>query len=273
MNIDQESEIISTIDDGVATITLNRPSRRNALTDSMIAELARLVGEFDESEDVGAVILTGAPPAFCAGGDVLQFNEQGGEGSGGQQVDPAAVAKQRKQQRDTVGAIYRSCKPYLAVLPGAAAGAGLGLALAADLRIGSTRAVMTTAFARVGLSGDYGTAWLLERQVGPAKARELMFLSAVLDAEASLQLGLFNWVVEESELAARSHEIATALASGPRLANAFIKSNLNSVGEQSLLESMDAEIPLHKQCGLTADHIGAVAAFAEKRSPTFGASR
>jgi 2-(1,2-epoxy-1,2-dihydrophenyl)acetyl-CoA isomerase len=158
----------------------------------------------------------------------------------------------------------------VAALPGAAAGAGLGLALAADLRIGSPRTVITTAFARVGLSGDYGTAWLLRQLVGPARAAELMFLSDRVDADTCLRLGLLNWIVPEAELRQRTAELASRLAHGPRLALRSMKHNLLLAGQADLGEAMDVEVTLHKECGVTADHREAVAAFVEKREARFG---
>jgi 2-(1,2-epoxy-1,2-dihydrophenyl)acetyl-CoA isomerase len=266
-------DLLAAVDDGVATIVLNRPSRRNALSPEMLAALARVLRRLDGAGDVGALVLTGAGPAFCAGGDVKGFSERGGEGGTAAQADPAAVAEQQEIQRATIGALHAFAQPVIAALPGAAAGAGLGFALAADLRIGTPRTVLTTAFARVGLSGDYGTAWLLHRLVGPARAAELMYLSDRVDAAAALHLGLLNWVAAEDELRPRTAELAARLARGPRLALAGMKRNLLLAGQAGLGEAMDAEVPRHKECGVTDDHREAVAAFMEKREPRFGAAR
>ena len=264
-----EQPVISEVEDGVGTITLNRPDRRNALSLEMIDGLATALESMAHSAEVGAVVLRGAGRAFCSGGDVRDFDERGGEGSGAEHVDPEAVREQRRQQRRTVGAVYAFPKPVLASIGGAAAGAGLGLALAADLRIGAPRTVFATAFAGVGLSGDFGTAWLLHHLVGPAKARELMFLSPRIRGEEALQLGLLNWLVEEAELDARTGELARQLADGPSHALEGMKLNLLQAPFEDLNASMDAEVPRHKQTGLTADHITAVRAFVEKRTPTF----
>jgi 2-(1,2-epoxy-1,2-dihydrophenyl)acetyl-CoA isomerase len=262
-------DVYGEVSDGVGTITLNRPDRRNALSPAMVEGLGELLRVMEASDAVGAIVLTGAGKAFCAGGDVQAFDEQGGEGRGAVVIDPALVEGQRHHQRETVGRIYRCSKPVVASLPGAAAGAGLGLALAADLRIGGPRTVMATAFGAVGLSGDFGVAWLLARVVGPAKARELLFLSTRVEAHECTELGLLNWLVDEAELGSRTREIALQLANGPSLALAYMKDNLVRASHESLEESMDAEVPLHKTTGLTDDHRGAVRAFVEKRTPEF----
>lgn len=266
-------DVYGEVEDGVGTITLNRPDRRNALSDAMVAGLVTLLDAMQQSDEVGVIVLTGAGKAFCSGGDVQDFDAKGGEGGGSDEVDQAAVEAQRLAQRQTVGAIYRSRKPVIAAIPGAAAGAGLGLALAADFRIGSDRAVFATAFGAVGLSGDFGVAWLLNSIVGPVKARELMVLNPRVRADEAKELGLLNWVAPEDEFLARTREIAQQIANGPTQAFEYMLDNLDRAPEQTLEENMDAEVPLHKATGLTEDHIGAVRAFVEKRQPTFGRRR
>ncbi|GAB3108369.1 enoyl-CoA hydratase [Janibacter alkaliphilus] len=255
--------------DGVLTITLNRPERRNAMSREMVEGLAEHLEQAAGDDTVGAVVLTGAGRAFCAGGDVQQFDEDGGEGGGATEVDPDAVALQVAQQRATVSRIHTLPQPVVAALPGAAAGAGLGLALAADLRIGTPRTVVATAFATVGLSGDYGVAWLLDRLVGPAVARELLLLNPRLDGQRCLELGLVNQLVAEDELAGAAHDLAARLAAGPRPALGHIKRNLVDAPGLSLEESMEREVQRHKECGLSEDHVEAVRAFVEKRPPVF----
>lgn len=263
-------DLLAGIGDGVATIVLNRPDRRNALSRAMVLALARLLERLEGTDDVGALVITGSGPAFCAGGDVKEFSERGGEGGASTEVDPESVAAQRDMQRATVGRLHRFAKPVIASLPGAAAGAGLGIALAADLRIGSPRTIMATAFARVALSGDFGTAWLLRDLVGPARAAELMFFGDRVDADTCLRLGLLNWLVPEDELRPRTIELASRLAHGPRLALRNMKRNLLLAGQADLDEAMAVEVALHKECGITDDHREAVAAVVEKREAKFG---
>ncbi|MFS0884063.1 enoyl-CoA hydratase-related protein [Aeromicrobium sp. 179-A 4D2 NHS] len=268
-----EDDVYGDVEDGIGTITLNRPDRRNALSDAMIEGLATLLQEMQESDEVGAIVITGAGKAFCSGGDVQDFDAKGGEGGGAGEVDQDAVEAQRRAQRLTVGAIHASRTPVIAAIPGAAAGAGLGLALAAHFRIGSERAVFATAFGAVGLAGDFGVAWLLNDIVGPVKARELMLLNPRVRAEEARALGLLNEVVPEDGFDQRVRELAQQLADGPAQAFGSMLDNLRRASSETLEQSMDAEVPLHKATGLTDDHIAAVRAFVEKRQPVFGRRR
>ncbi|WP_435154022.1 enoyl-CoA hydratase/isomerase family protein [Amycolatopsis sacchari] len=266
---DPGAPVLVSVVDGVGRITLNRPERRNALSPEMITGLARALSELTELDTVAALLITGTGRAFCSGGDVKAFAERGGEGGGASVPDPAAIELQRQAQRATVGAIYRSPKPVVAALPGAVAGAGIGLALAADFRVGCAGTVLVTAFATVGLSGDFGVAWLLDRIVGPAKARELLYLSPRLGADECLALGLVHRLVPDDELDSAALDLATRLARGPSQALAGMKANLLRAPLAELEDSMDAEVALHKATGTTADHVAAVHAFTAKRSPVF----
>ncbi|WP_020415679.1 enoyl-CoA hydratase-related protein [Amycolatopsis sp. ATCC 39116] len=266
---ESDAPVLVSIDDGVGRITLNRPERRNALSPEMIDGLAQALSELNELDDVAALLITGAGRAFCSGGDVKAFAEQGGEGGGAPAVDPAAIEQQRRAQRATVGTIYRSPKPVVAALPGAVAGAGVGLALAADLRIGCSSTVLVTAFADIGLSGDFGTAWLLDRMVGPTKARELLYLSPRIGANECLALGLVNRLIPDDELDSAAMSLAKRLAHGPSQALAGMKDNLLRAPREELEDSMDAEVALHKATGTTADHVAAVHAFMTKQRPVF----
>ena len=160
-------------------------------------------------------------------------------------------------------------KPTIASLPGAAAGAGLSLALACDLRIMARTAIMTTAFARVGFSGDYGGTYFLTHLVGSAKARELYYLSDRISADEALRLGLANWVREADELAAKTREIAGRLAQGPTVAYRYMKENLNRAMAGDVDNCLDLEATHHIHCGQTEDHREATKAFVEKREPVF----
>lgn len=262
-------DLLAEITDGVGIITFNRPEARNALSADMFDVMPKLLNEWETSDDVGAVIITGAGGAFCAGGDVKGFNERGGEGGGTGEVDPARVDKQRANQKDTVGKIYTYAKPVIASLPGAAAGAGLGLALSADMRIGTPKTVMATAFAGVGLSGDYGTAWFLNQLVGPARARQLFYFGDRVRGEQLLDLGLINWLVGEDELQDKALELARTLADGPRGCFERVKANLVQAQNADLFDAMHDEVQRHLECGVTEDHREAVAAFVEKRKPVF----
>ncbi|OZC73969.1 hypothetical protein CH251_12625 [Rhodococcus sp. 06-462-5] len=262
-------DVLIDVTDGVGTITLDRPDRRNALSDAMINGFATALEELEASPKVGAIVITGAGSAFCSGGDVQDFHEHGGEGGGSLEVDQRAVEEQRRDQEATIGSIYRCRKPVVASIPGAVAGAGIGFALAADLRIATSRTVFATAFAAVGLAGDYGVAWLLDRLVGPAKARELMFLNPRIRGEECLAIGLVNWLVPDDELVSRTREVAERLAMSSSHALEGMKQNLLRAPKDDLSTSMYNEIPLHKATGLTENHVAAISAFVAKQNPTF----
>jgi 2-(1,2-epoxy-1,2-dihydrophenyl)acetyl-CoA isomerase len=160
-------------------------------------------------------------------------------------------------------------KPTIAALPGPAAGAGLSLAMACDLRIMSSTAIMTTAFAKVGFSGDYGGTYFMTQLVGAAKARELYFLSDRVSAEEALRIGLANWVCEPDQLAAKTREIALRLATGATVAYRYMKENLNRAMNGEVDDCLDLEATHHVHCGQTQDHRDATKAFVEKREPVF----
>jgi 2-(1,2-epoxy-1,2-dihydrophenyl)acetyl-CoA isomerase len=179
--------------DGVLVLTFNRPEHRNALTQDMQIRLGEELAAAELDREIGCVLLTGAGGAFCAGGDVK--NMARGHNAG-QPIDQLRrMELQRQSQRRTSLRLYEMGKPTIAALPGAAAGAGLSLALACDLRIAADSAIMSTAFVKIGLSGDYGGTYLLTQLVGPAKARELYLLGDRIDMNEALRVGLVNWVV------------------------------------------------------------------------------
>ena len=257
-------DLLAEVDDGVAVLTLNRPARRNALSPAMVEALARVLEQVETSDDVGAVVLTGAGGAFCAGGDVKAM----AEGAHGRSMEEIGT-RQRANQRATSGRLHRMRIPTIAALPGAVAGAGLGLALACDLRYAADTTVLTTAFAKVGLSGDYGTAWFLTRLAGTSRARELLWFSERLTAQEAHALGLVNAVLPADEVHAHALEQARRLAHGPRVALRGMKENLDQAVLGDLEQCMDDEVTRHLQCALTADHAEAAQAFVDKRPPRF----
>lgn len=261
-------DLLADLDAGVLTITLNRPQARNAMSDAMNQALARQLAAAELDPEVKCVVLTGAGQGFCSGGDVKGMNERNA-GSGRPVSLDEAIHAQRVNQRATAGKLFKMPKPTIAALPGAAAGAGLSLALACDLRIMAKTAFMTTAFAKVGLAGDYGGTYFLTQLVGSAKARELYFLSERVSAEEALRLGLANWVVEPDELVAKTREIAMRLAAGPQVCFRYMKENLNRAMAGELDDCLDLEATHHIHSASTADHREAAQAFVEKREPVF----
>lgn len=261
-------DLLANIEDGVATITLNRPEARNAMSGAMNAAFSQTLADVEVDPAVKCIVITGAGKGFCAGGDVKGM-AAGGDGTVGDNTIDGAIHRQRINQRATAGKLFKMPKPTIAALPGAAAGAGLSLALACDLRIMASNAIMTTAFARVGFSGDYGGTYFLTQLVGSAKARELYYLSERVSADEALTLGLTNWVCAPEELAEKTREIATRLANGPTVAYRYIKENLNRAMSGEVDDCMDLEATHHIHCGQTSDHKEAAKAFVEKREPVF----
>ena len=262
-------DLLAELNQGVLTLTLNRPEARNAMSGEMTAALARTLAEAELNPEVRCIVLTGAGKGFCAGGDVKGMASRG-DGTVGDNTIDGAIHRERVNQRATSGKLYSMPKPTIAALPGAAAGAGLSLALACDLRIMASSAIMTTAFARVGFSGDYGGTYFLSHLVGTAKARELYFLSERIDAQEALRLGLTNWVCEPDELTGKTQEIAARLASGPVVAYRYMKENFNRViSGGDVDDCLDLEATHHVHTGQTEDHREAARAFVEKREPVF----
>jgi enoyl-CoA hydratase/carnithine racemase len=259
-------ELLCSIRDRVATITLNRPQARNSLSDHLTPALRTMIRERGEDPNVGAIIITGAGAAFCAGGDV--------KGMGGNSNKPARSFDQKVEdlqdrQRRLTGALVSVRKPTIAALPGPAAGAGLSIALACDIRIAAESAFVSTGYMRVGLSGDYGIAWLLTRLVGTARARELMFLAEKIDARRCETIGLVNRVAPDDKLQEEAFAMAKAMAEGPSIALRYMKNNLDEALAFDFNTALDHEAERLVRAAGTADHKEAVQAFIEKRRPNF----
>jgi len=212
---------------------------------------------------VGCLLLTGAGGAFCAGGDTKLMAREGRPAS------PEERKRQLRWEHGIVAALHELEKPTLAALPGPAAGAGFSLALACDLRIAAESAFVTTAYVKLGLSGDYGGSWFLTRLVGPARAREIFFCGDRLDARECERLGIVNRVVPDADLARESFALAQRIAAGPPVALRYMKENLNRALGESLRSCLDAEAERMVQSATTQDYAEAVLALQEKRAPVF----
>ena len=252
--------------EGVAVITLNRPEARNAMSDQLTPALRRMIKERGDDARVGALLITGAGTAFCAGGDVKGMGDNSAKND--MSLD-ARIADLKVRQRTLTGALIAVRKPTIAALPGAAAGAGLAIALACDIRIAAQSAFVSAGYARVGLSGDYGIAWLLTRAVGSAIAREMMFTSGRVEAARAERIGLFNRVVPDECLQADAFALARSLAEGPRIALCSMKDNLDDALTIDFATALDREAERLVLATRTADHKEAVRAFVEKRKPVF----
>ena len=262
------SHLLADLAEGVLTLTMNRPEARNALTIEMLKALSDQLVSAEVADDVRCIVLTGAGKGFCAGGDVKAMSEQASSAHPGNETD-AYIHRQRLIQRATAGKLFQMPKPTLAIINGPAAGAGLSLALACDLRIMSTEAILTTAFGRVGVSGDFGGTYFMTQLIGSARARELYFLSDRISCERAIQLGLANWESSPHALTKDAHVIARQLAAGPSIAYRYMKENLNRAMAGAVDDCLDIEATHHVNCMFTEDHREAVAAFVEKREAVF----
>jgi len=258
-------DLLELVKDGVALLTLNRPDRLNAMSRPMLDALLETLPRLAADPEVGAVVLTGAGRAFCAGGDVKAMAE--GRESEGTTLEERAQALRARMEVSRW--LHEMPMPTIAMVRGAAAGAGLSLALACDLRVAGDTARFAPAFARVGYSGDFGGSWFLTRLVGTAKARELYYTADILDAQQALRLGLANRVVPDARLEEETLALARRLAGGPRVALRYMKRNFNAAEAGTLKDSLDLEAWHHSRCGMTEDHREAARAFVEKREPVF----
>ncbi len=269
-------EFLETIANGVATLTMNRPDARNALSPDIMEGLLTALPRLAADPAVRVVVLTGAGRAFCSGGDVKGFAKRaaaaGGEAGGTAGASVMSFDHRVNDLRARMEVsrwLHEMPKPTLAVIPGAAAGAGLSLALACDMRIASEDAKLTTAFSKVGLSGDFGGSYFLNHLVGAAKARELYFTGQVLRADEAIKLGMVNRVVPYDQLAKAAHDYALELAALPTIAVGYMKKNLNVALRGTLSDTLDAEAIHMIRTFETDDHKGAAKAFVEKRQPEF----
>jgi enoyl-CoA hydratase/carnithine racemase len=262
------SELKCEVRDRVAIITLNRPEARNALSDHLTPALRTMIKTCGENSEIGALLITGAGTAFCAGGDVKGMGANRDKTKLAMSFDDK-VADLQERQRLLTGALVSVRKPTIAALPGAAAGAGLAIAMACDIRIASESAFVTTGYLRVGLSGDYGIAWLLTRLVGTSRARELMFTADKVDAKRCEAIGLVNRVVPDARLQEEAFTLARAMAEGPTIALRYMKDNLDEAVLFDFATARDHEAERLIRTSMTADHREAVQAFIEKRKAVF----
>src|ERR1700737_2002923 len=262
------NELLCAIRDRVAIITLNRPEARNSLSDRLTPALRMMIKACGENPDVGVLLITGAGTAFCSGGDVKGMGANRDKKKQDMPYDEK-VADLQERQRLLTGALVSVRKPTIAALPGPAAGAGLAIAMACDIRIAAESAFVSTGYLRVGLSGDYGIAWLLTRLVGTARARELMFTAEKVDAARCERIGLFNRVVPDAKLQEEAFALAKSMAEGPTVALRYMKDNLDEALLFDFAPAGDHEAGRLTRSTMTADHREAVQAFIEKRKAVF----
>jgi 2-(1,2-epoxy-1,2-dihydrophenyl)acetyl-CoA isomerase len=265
VSVREDACLLSERQGRVLVLTLNRPEKLNALSPELHDALLAAVQAAASDPDVGAVVLTGAGRAFCAGGDLA--------GSRPAEDAPRSTVESRADglihHAETARLLHAMPKPTIAMINGPAAGAGLALALACDLRIAGCGATLTTAYVKVGLSGDFGVSYFLTRLVGPAGARELMFLSDRINAEEALRIGLVNRLEDDATLGETTLQLARRLAEGPGVALRYMKQNLLAAEGDTLDAVLEREAYSMARCGRTEDAREASAAFREKRAPRF----
>jgi 2-(1,2-epoxy-1,2-dihydrophenyl)acetyl-CoA isomerase len=265
-----EQELLVQNRDGVLYLTLNRPDKLNALSDSIINGLLDNLRRAGVDDEVGAVVVTGAGRGFCAGGDIGRMRDRNENAAGGNHppaLDHRIAGLRRSEEVSLL--LHEIPKVTIAAINGPAAGAGFSICLACDLRIASDQARMGTAFARIGYSGDFGGSYFLTTIAGTAKARELYFTGDMLTADEALKEGIVNRVVPAASFADEVHSFARRIASGPRVAYSYMKANLNAAAFADVRVMLEREALGQSLTGLTDDHKEAVKAFLEKREPKF----
>ncbi len=262
-DIDSGTETVrSWIVDGVGVIELNRPERRNALHPDMYDAIPRVIERFEEDSAVRCMLITGAGTSFCAGGDVRGNKAARPTGVGDRQPPPGAnplldIARM-------VLALHESPKLSIAALPGPAVGAGVGIALAADLRIAARSARLVTGFAALGFSGDFGSTWFLTRLLGPSRALQVLVDNATIDSDEAVRLGLFSRVVPDADLRGAAMEWAKAVAEGPATAFQLMKENVRDALALPLREALPLESERMARSAQTDDHRRAVKRWLER---------
>jgi 2-(1,2-epoxy-1,2-dihydrophenyl)acetyl-CoA isomerase len=258
------SSVLVDIEGHLATVTLNRPEKLNALNQELLSALPEILQTLADDDNVRCVVLTGAGRGFCAGGDVGAMAS--GEAVSGMTSDP--VARLRAQEESS-RLLHEMAKPTIAMINGAVAGAGLSLALACDIRYAAESARVGSAFARVGFSGDFGGTWHMQRLIGPAKARELYFTGELIDACEAERIGLFNKTLPDDQLRSETMALAEKITNGPPIALRRMKQNMNLALISDFPKLLDAEAEGMVMTGMTQDHLEAAQAFVAKRPPVF----
>ena len=260
----QFKQVIYTVTENVATITLNRPERLNALSPQLRLDLKNALEVADTSNEVRAIIITGAGRGFCSGGDVKAMNEANERGTAGPLNDKIAPVRDQ-----VVLAMRNSDKPVIAAVNGPAAGAGMNIALACDIRVASDTARFGQTFSRRGLHPDWGGTYFLPRIVGMAKACELIWSGKMIDAEEALHLGIVSEVTEPGVLLETAQALALSFAAGPPIAIRLAKRAMYRAMDSSLREALEFETYAQNICRDTEDAKEGIRAFVEKRDPDF----
>ena len=263
-------QLLSHIHGNIGIITLNRPESKNALSDELTPALRKQIANLNLDDRVNSLIITGAGDAFCAGGDIKSMNSSSNKDGWTNKVSEEEVIKNLQMKQMTLThALYNFSKPTIAALPGAAAGAGLSIALTCDFRFTNENAFAIAGYGRIALTGDYGMSWLLPRIIGISKAKDMMFSNKKILAREGLNIGLFDNIIEGDNLLKSTLEYANLLSSFSPLALKAMKNNINSAYELSLEKSLNQEAIELIKASNSNDHKEGIRAFIEKRKPNF----
>ncbi|HKP40524.1 enoyl-CoA hydratase/isomerase family protein [Mycobacterium sp.] len=258
-----EQPVVVERDGAVVTITMNRPERRNALTADLKAELLRALMEAGDDTGVRAVVLAAAGPAFCVGQDLGEHARSLADDA------KSAFDTVREHYSPIIQALMTMSKPVVAAVSGTCVGAGLGIALACDLRVFASGVKLATAFTGIGLTFDSGLSYTLPRAVGESRARDLMLRGRTFEVEQAVAWGVSGEVVDSADVLTTAQAIAADLAQGPTVAFAETKQLLISSASGTLRDALDAEAQAQTRCGVTQDHQSAVSAFLAREKPHF----
>jgi 2-(1,2-epoxy-1,2-dihydrophenyl)acetyl-CoA isomerase len=258
-----EQVLVETRQGGIVTLVMNRPEKLNALNNELASALIKTFTELEQDASVHVVVLSGAGRAFCAGGDLSVI------GKGRQTGDTKELEPLLRSGMQAVLKIRTMPQPVIAVVQGAAAGAGMNIALAADIRLASEDATFGENFARVGLYPDYGGTYFLPQLVGPAKAAEMFYTGDMIDAQAALRLGIVNHVYPAAQLAGEVQALAEKIAQGPPVSIRAIKQAVFGAQKKELAHALEQEVRQQVQCYLTEDCREGIRAFMEKRRAKF----
>jgi len=265
--IQSEDLILTEVSDGVAKLTFNQPEKLNALNRKLVLKAIEILKKWSLDSNIGAIVVTGAGRAFSVGGDVSMLDKEYSDILEDKTLEQQIDGLRREQEFSWL--LYSIPKVTIAAVNGHAMGAGLGICLACDLRIASDKAKFGTAYAKVGLSGDFGTTWLLTRYVGEPKAKEMFFLSDIIDADEAHRIGLINRVIPHNEFYAYVGEIVSRIAHGAQSSYRYMKANIALSSVADFRTVLDREAETHLRCGMTEDFKEGVRAFMEKRQPKF----
>lgn len=262
-------QLLAHIHGKIGILTLNRPEAKNALSDELTPAIRKKIFELNEDNRIKVLIITGTGDAFCAGGDVKSMNSSKDKGWTELKTEKETIKDLQKKQITLTAALYNFSKPTIAVLPGAAAGAGLSIALSCDFRFVSKNAFVIAGYGKIALTGDYGITWLLTKLIGPSKAKDILFSNRKIPAKEGMNIGIFDKVFDGKKLLKESIEYANSIGSFSPIALKAMKKNINNATNINLIEALDQEAIDLIKASKSKDHKEGIKAFVEKRNPSF----